>query len=185
MSLTPAEAQIALKDIEKTENRTAASQHGRTSAPYLVMWGIIWAIGYTVTAAAPHLSWMWGMLIVSGIVGSIILSTLQSRTAERQGNYGWRYFGSFGALAIFIAALMSIVRPLDYGQVSAIFPLVVGIFYSLIGIWTKGWRMLPLGLAIIGLTTFGYFVLPDQFLYWVAAVGGGGLILGGLWMRAA
>ena len=80
---------------------------------------------------------------------------------------------------------MSIVRPLDYGQVSAIFPLVVGIFYSLIGIWTKGWRMLPLGLAIIGLTTFGYFVLPEQFLYWMAAVGGGGLILGGLWMRTA
>jgi hypothetical protein len=43
---------------------------------------------------------------------------------------------------------------------------------------------LPLGLALIGFTALGYFAMPQQFLYWMAAVGGGGLILGGLWMRS-
>ena len=39
--------------------------------------------------------------------------------------------------------------------------------------------------ALIGLTTLGYFMLPEYFRYWMAAVGGGGLIVGGLWMRNA
>ena len=57
--------------------------------------------------------------------------------------------------------------------------------FSNIGLWTRGWRMLPLGLALIALTTLGYFMLPNHFLYWMAGVGGGGLILGGLWLRSA
>jgi hypothetical protein len=184
MALSTAEAQSALKDIEKTENRTAASQHGRTSAPYLIMWGVIWSIGYSVTAATPQLSWIWLTLIVGGIIGSVILGMLQSRTYGR-GEFGWRYFGSFVLIGVFFAVLGSIMSPLDYNQLSAFFPLVIGLFYSFIGIWTKGWRMLPLGLALIGLTALGYFAMPQQFLYWMAAVGGGGLILGGLWMRSA
>ena len=44
---------------------------------------------------------------------------------------------------------------------------------------------MPLGLALIGLTALGYFVMPEYFRYWMAAVGGGGLIVGGLWMRNA
>jgi hypothetical protein len=185
MSLSPAEAQSALKDIEKTENRTAASQHARASAPYLVMWGVIWAIGYTVSAYTPQLSWIWLTLIVGGIVGSVILGMMQARTFGRGREYSWRYFGSFGAIGVFLFVLLSIMQPVDYNQVSAIFPLIIGLFYAFIGIWTKGWRMLPLGLALIGLTALGFFALPQHFLYWMAGVGGGGLILGGLWLRTA
>ena len=77
------------------------------------------------------------------------------------------------------------MSPLDYNQMSALIPLAVGVYYAFIGIWTKAWRMMPLGLALIGLTALGYFMIPGHFLYWMAAVGGGGLILGGLWMRTA
>lgn len=184
MSLSPAEAQTALRDIEKTENRTAASQHARGTAPFLIMWGLIWAVGYTVTATAPSLSWVWLGLIVIGVAGSFFLS--RKRDTEAGGKrFSMQYFASFGAIGIFLTALMSIVQPLDYNQVSAVFPLMIGMFYSFIGIWTKGWRMLPLGLALIGLTTLGYFALPQYFVYWMAGVGGGGLILGGLWLRTA
>jgi len=185
MSLTPAEAQTALKDIEKTESRTAASQHARFSAPFLIMWGIVWVIGYSVTATAPQLSWIWATLIIGGAIGSMILGSRQARTFGRANGDGWRYIGSFGVIAMFLTALLSIMKPLDYNQVSAIFPLIIGIFYAFIGLWTKGWRMLPLGIALIGLTTLGYFMLPDYFTYWMAGVGGGGLIVGGLWLRSA
>ena len=68
---------------------------------------------------------------------------------------------------------------------ATLIPLAVGVYYAFIDIWTKAWRMMPLGLALIGLTTLGYFMLPEYFRYWMAAVGGGGLIVGGLWMRNA
>jgi fatty acid desaturase len=185
VSLTPAEAQSALKDIEKTENRTAASQHARASAPFLIMWGVIWAVGYTTTAAGPHLSWVWLVLILAGVAGSFLISIHQQRTMGRGREHGARYFASFGVIGLFVMALGSIMQPLTIQQVSAIFPLIVGMFYALIGLWTKGWRMLPLGVALLGLTALGFFVMHDQFVYWMAAVGGGGLVLGGLWLRTA
>ena len=86
MSLTPAEAQSALNDIEKTENRTAASQYHRVSSPYLILWGVIWVIGYTVSAAFQEMSIVWMPLIVVGVVGSILLARRapNARTAELQ-----------------------------------------------------------------------------------------------------
>jgi hypothetical protein len=184
VALSTGEARSALKDIEKTENRTAASQHGRAAAPYLIMWGITWVIGYAVTASAPRLSWIWFALLAGGVVGSIILGVRQSRAYGRGGDFGWRYFGSFAMIAALIGALFAILPPLHHNQLSAFFPLVIGLFYAFVGIWTKGWRMLPLGLALMVLTVAGYFFLQQYFLYWMAAVGGGGLILGGLWMRS-
>ncbi|RYG23105.1 MAG: hypothetical protein EON93_24420 [Burkholderiales bacterium] len=122
-------------------------------------------------------------MIVIGILGSVLLSRQQSR-AQSEG-FGWRYFASFVVIAIFIYALIAVMGPITYNQMSAVFPLVIGIYYAFIGLWTRGWRMLPLGLALIALTAIGYFMLPEHFLYWMAGVGGGGLILGGLWLRSA
>lgn len=183
MSLSPAEAQVALDDIARTEQRSAASQHHRNSAPYLILWGIVWAIAYTVTALAPDVSWVWAPLIVIGVIGSILLARRQSN-AQTEG-FGWRYFATFAVIAIFIYALVAVMGPITYNQMSALIPLLIGSYYTFIGLWTRGWRMLPLGLALIALTTIGYFMLPDYFLYWMAGVGGGGLILGGLWLRSA
>lgn len=183
MSLSPAEAQLALKDIARTEQRSAAYQHHRHSAPFLILWGVVWLIGYAATASAPAVSWAWAPLVAVGVIGSILLARRQSG-AETEA-FGWRYFASFAAIAIFIYALVAIMSPITYNQMSALIPLVIGVYYAFIGLWTRGWRMLPLGLALIALTTLGYFMLPNHFLYWMAGVGGGGLILGGLWLRSA
>jgi hypothetical protein len=40
-----------------------------------------------------------------------------------------------------------------------------------------------IGLSIGALTLIGYFFSGDVFDLWMAVVNGGGLILGGLWMR--
>ena len=182
MALSPAEAQSALKDIEKTENRAAASQHGRMAAPHLIIWGVIWAIGYLIGAIRPGISWIWIPLIIGGVIGSYIQDRRVS--AGKVSGFSWRYGASFAVIFVFIFALMAIMRPTEVNQIGAFYPLVIGLYYTFAGIWTKGWRMLPLGLAMMALTVTGYFFLPDYFLYWMAAVGGGGLILGGLWMRS-
>ena len=42
---------------------------------------------------------------------------------------------------------------------------------------------MAIGLAITVLTLIGYFYIAGAFPLWMAFVNGGGLILGGLWMR--
>ena len=46
-----------------------------------------------------------------------------------------------------------------------------------------GWAFVAIGLGITALTLIGYFFAGDWFNLWMAVVDGGGLILGGLWMR--
>jgi hypothetical protein len=47
-----------------------------------------------------------------------------------------------------------------------------------------GYAFVLIGVSISILTLIGYFYIGgDAFLLWMAFVNGGGLLLGGLWMR--
>lgn len=182
MSLTPDEARTALNDIAKTENRTAASRHARQAAPHLILWGVIWAIGYAVMALRPEWDAVWAVLIVAGVVGGVLIGMRQAGAEGGKGD-GWRYGASLGVLGAFALGLYLVAPPQTGNQVGAFFPLLVGCCYALTGVWSKGWRMLPLGLAIIAATVAGFIWLPQYFSLFMAVIGGGGLVLGGVWMR--
>ena len=84
---------------------------------------------------------------------------------------------------IFIAATLAVMAPVSGRQVGAFIPLVVAASYALAGIWC-GSRFIVAGAAIAGLTLAGFFLLPAHFNLWMAAVGGGALLLAGLWLRS-
>ncbi len=52
----------------------------------------------------------------------------------------------------------------------------------MVGLWL-GPGFLVIGLGITVLTLIGYFFVGAYFELWMAFVNGGGLVLGGLWMR--
>ena len=52
----------------------------------------------------------------------------------------------------------------------------------LAGLWF-GYAFVAIGLGISALTLIGFFYIGEAFPLWMAFVNGGGLILGGLWMR--
>ena len=62
--------------------------------------------------------------------------------------------------------------------------LIVALFYFLGGLWI-GSRLAVTGLALAVLTLVGYYLFPAYFLLWMAVVGGGALILAGVWLRTA
>src|ERR1044071_8707801 len=117
MSITPAEAQSTLKDIEKTENRAAASQHGRFAAPHLLVWGVVWTIGYLAGAIDVSTNWIWLPLTRGGVTASFLIDRKLNRGAIK--GFNWRYFASFIAIGLFIFALFSIMRPREYNQIAA------------------------------------------------------------------
>ncbi len=180
MPLSPSEAEDTLRDISKTEQRSSNLYGYRTASPHLFLWGAIWAVAYSVNYFRPAWVALWLVLVPAGIIGSAWLG----RRAKASGA-DWRYGATAVAVFLFISALFAILPPRSDAQVSAFFPILVALFYMLIGIWTRGARMIIAGLAIGALTLFGFFWLPAYFLLWMAVVGGGGLILGGFWLRSA
>jgi len=183
MTLSRGEAESTLRDISKTERRSSNLFGYRFGAPHLFLWGAIWMIAYGATYLRPEWSIVWPILIVVGVIGSFWLSW-RAKSA-RADTFGWRYGATLVAVFLFVGALFAILPPHRDAQVAAFFPILVALFYLLIGIWTRGVRMVVLGLAVGALTLFGYFDLPAYFLLWMAVVGGGGLILGGFWLRHA
>jgi hypothetical protein len=54
--------------------------------------------------------------------------------------------------------------------------------YVMTGFWF-GRVFVVIGMSVIALTLLGYFLAGPWFTLWMAVVNGGGLLLGGLWMR--
>ena len=67
-------------------------------------------------------------------------------------------------------------------QIGAFWPIYFMLLYIIAGLW-MGHAFVAIGLGISVLALVGYFFIGDWFDLWMAFVDGGGLMLGGLWMR--
>jgi hypothetical protein len=178
MSLTREDATEALRVVDEAGARSTTLRRYEATAPHLMMWGGIYAVAYTSEFLAPQYGGLpWAVLGPAGGVGGFLL-------ARRYGGKGGPAFFPAAILAIvaFIVASMFIMAPREPNQIAAFVPLVVALIYVLWGL-SLGQRLVWMGVALGALTVFGFFALPGLFLLWMAAVGGGGLVLGGMWLR--
>ena len=67
-------------------------------------------------------------------------------------------------------------------QIGTFWAIYFMLAYTMAGLWV-GQAYITIGVSITALTLFGYFFVGEWFEPWMALVNGGGLILGGLWMR--
>jgi hypothetical protein len=180
--LSPQEAANALEDISRTEQRSSTAYGYSQASPHLILWGFVWLVGYGAMAA--HVTWpyLWLVLSAAGTVGSFWIGARMKRT--RGGHADWRAAATFVAIVLFVTAVFVILPPHSDIQFGAFFPVLVALFYVLVGIWARAPRMIVTGVALAALTMFGFFELRAHFELWMAIVGGGGLILGGLWLRS-
>lgn len=182
MSIPREEAANALHDIEHTQRSSAGAYRDQRFSPHLFLWGAIWIVGYAVTYFRPSTSLIWAPLVVLGMIGSFWLGSRDA--GGRSGAYsGWHFAATALALFLFIAAWLAIVPPKSGAQIGALIPILVALIYTVVGVWTRGARIVLLGVALGALTVGGYFWLPQYFLLWMAGVGGGALIAGGFWLR--
>jgi hypothetical protein len=187
MSLTPDQAADSLKEIERTRSRSASVRGYANSSPFLLMWGGIWVVGYSVSDLAPHYaSPLWLGLTVLGFAGSLAIGRFRAAQGDPHPGLGrkagLRFVAMFVTLFFFILATYAIFGRVSPAQQAAFVPLIVAQAYTVLGIW-KGVRFLVTGIAIAALTLGGFFFLHQHFLLWMAFVGGGSMILAGLWLR--
>jgi hypothetical protein len=190
MVISSTEAAEALRDIAQTDRRTRVSGAYHVASPHLILWGLIWAAGYTGSGLTPPDKWglVWLPLIVLGVAGAVILGTRAGSKIPAEAGGGARFAaGRWAILALaiglFIGSVYFVfqpVSPLPY----LVFPaLITALIYVLLGALVGLPRYVAIG-AIMFLVTMAGFVYAKPVLpFWIAAAGGGGLILGGLWMR--
>ena len=182
MSLTNSNAAQSLDEIQRAQRRSAVAYGYQKASPHLILWGFIWAVGYSATYFRPQANAaVWLVLVPLGVATDFWIG--RRKTAEGPRAHGWRFSASILAVFLFFVALFTIMPPRSGSQVGAIIPIFFSLCYAIGGIWKRGLRFVLLGLAVAVLTVTGYFWLAPYFLLWMAAVGGGALILGGLWLR--
>jgi hypothetical protein len=187
MTMSRAEAASALREVDQATARAVAMSGYRQASPHLILWGLIWAVGYALMRVVPTGQWglIWLPLDALGIVGSAIVGA-RIRAARGAQDAGAPRLAplviSFLSVALFIGCVYAVFSPVTT-EPYLVFPaLVIGLVYVVLGVWRMP-RLAWIGAAVFALTMAGFIYLTPWLTLWMAAVGGGGLILGGLWLR--
>ncbi|MBV9865465.1 MAG: hypothetical protein JO316_08960 [Abitibacteriaceae bacterium] len=163
--------------LEDTRVR-AADQH-----PFLILWGIIWMIGYTadIFLRGPLSGLIWLPLAVGGIIANMVIGKRQSQGRPEtplSKRMMWLNIISFSML--FLLPMVIGIR--NENSLSAFFPFFVGFIYVLNGIFI-GREMIMIGLWMMVTGIVALFVAPPMLYLWLAIAGGGGLLTSGILMR--
>jgi hypothetical protein len=163
MSITEENAAEAIRLVEEAAQRSKALRGYQRAAPHLILWGVIYAVAYSGAYFQPDWTLLvWLVLVPSGVIGDVVISW-----RDRPCNW-----------TLLRRHLPHVFR----FRRSAFVPLVVAAAYAVLGM-SLGQRFVFIGLALGLLTLIGFFTLSSIFMLWMAAVGGGALVLGGLWLR--
>ncbi len=186
-TITPEEARQALELVEETTRQLRRSlAHG--GMPYfLLIWGIVWTLGFGAThflgAESPYTGLVWAVLDVLGVAASFAVGTslgrkIRSSQGRRLGLY-WLAWLFYGSLLIYFA------RPQSGDQLSLLIALLAMMGYVTSGLLYSSRFLTGLGLIVTGLIVAGYLALPALFNLWMALLGGGSLIVAGLYILRA
>jgi len=177
------EAAQALNDIELIVQRVRQSRTYEIASQMMILWGVLVFLGNIATLLAPrHAGYIWIGVNTVGALGAIAISMFRFPGAAGKGfdarlTVAFLLFFAFGLLC---SKVFGHFGPREMG---AFWPIYFMLLYCLAGLWF-GRAFVAIGLGITILTLIGYFFITGgAFLLWMAAANGGGLILGGLWMR--
>lgn len=188
MGISKTEAASALADIESTAGRGRLLKGYQIGGPILMVWGAVWALGYTAMGVLEPERWglAWLVLDAVGVVATVLLSRRARGTPQgaAKAARGWKMMASVVAILAFIAATFTVFRPTSLDPAIAFPGLVAGLVYAGVGIAFAP-RYLWIGASVFVATLIGWFFFQPWLVFWMAAVGGGGLFVGGLWLRRA
>jgi len=186
VAIRPEEAAQALRDAEAAAERSTTAAGYQQASAHLILWGVVWLVanllGYLRLGVDAY---AWPLLTLGGVAGSFVIGLRARRGAPgARGHRGLMALLIALAIATFAVGLSVISPPQSFRQSEALICLAVGSSYIVLGAAT-GLRIAAVGLAIVGATLAGWLYARELFQLWMALAGGGGLILGGFWLRKA
>jgi hypothetical protein len=178
MTIGPGEAAATLSDLEKVQRRTREALYYGGSSTILMVWGIALMIGYVLTWLAPmRADLIWALINAVAAAGMVGLGWIKARV-DRKG-FDWRLVVAFLVMMAFgYLCEWLFVRP-QWRALPVFWSALFMTGYIIAGLWL-GRFFIICGVTVIALVLAGYFWTGPWFLLWMAAVGGGSLVLGGL-----
>jgi hypothetical protein len=180
--IDPKEAAAALSDIDLIVHRVRQSRIYDVASLMLILWGALVFTGNVASYLWPTRAGdIWIAVNAVGVAGSFAVSAFTRRRMSVP-NFDFRMAGAF-ALFFAFGILWSIgLAHFTPRQLGVFWPTYFMMVYAIAGLWV-GPAFVAIGLGITALTMIGYVFAGEMFELWMACVNGGGLILGGLWMR--
>lgn len=179
------DARRALKDIETAQGRTHAFAFYDGAGPIVVVWGLVWLLANSLAYFKPeaaNMAWLVGIVFGAGF--SALFGWLSSRKATPGSSLPKALLAGLAIAGVLLIALNGfgmVAGVSSQEQANAVISMAVAFAYILMG-FSRGGRMTILGVAVGAATLAGWIWLRDWFELWMGVVGGGGLILGGLWL---
>jgi hypothetical protein len=181
-SIDPQQAAAALSDIDSIVRRVRQSTIYQLSSLMIIMWGGLVLVANIASFLWPRSAgYIWIAVYVIGIAGSFVVSAFgHTRTGVR--SFDTRMLMAFLLFLAFGFFCTNGLAHFTARQMGTFWSIYFMLVYTLVGLWV-GWALVAIGLGITALTLVGYFFVGNWFEPWMAVVNGGGLILGGVWMR--
>jgi hypothetical protein len=176
------EASEALAEISEMTHRVRQSRIYNLASLMLIMWGALVFAGYLGSFLAPRQAgYFWTALNVAGVAGSFAISAFGYRKTGIR-TFDFRMLIAFVLFFAFGFLCTSVLGHFTPRQMGTFWPIYFMLLYIIAGLWF-GHAFVVIGLSISALALAGYFWAGGWFDLWMAFVDGGGLMLGGLWMR--
>ncbi len=174
------EASAALSDIDEMVRRVRQSQTYDLASLVMILWGALVFAGNIATCLwARDGNAIWIAVNVAGSLSTLVIIYFQSgsRGFDVRMMVAYLLFFAFGYLCT------KVLGDFTPRQLGTFWPIYFMLFYAIAGLWF-GAAFVLIAIAVSALTLIGYFYFGGlAFLVWMAFVNGGGLIVGGLWMR--
>jgi cation transport ATPase len=184
MPISSAEAAASLQEAETIGRRTRTAGAYGVASPHLILWGAIWCVGYAGSGFAQPQYWgfVWLPLIVIGAIGTTLLGRRGAISgARRRGPAGMSILMSL-AIAAFMGSVYIVFQPVATAAYLVFPALVAALVYVIVGAYGFP-RFIWIGCGIF-LAAMASFLCAQAWLpFAIAVAGGGGLVLGGLWLR--
>ena len=186
MNISPSEAEEALAAIQTMTQKTRQSIASGSAYVSLIITGVVWLIGFTATQflTPPLIVWIW---IVTSIVGSALATFIGIRAGKRiriasSAVTGKRIATFWVLLILFAAAIIAVAHPTDGKQITLLIILLAMIGQMGMGLllsFSATWWTVP----VAAVAMLGYFFALDWFFLWMGLLGGGTMIILGLYIR--
>ena len=176
------QAADALSDIDDIVRRVRQSQIYDTASQLMMLWGALVFAGNLVTYLTPrYADYAWILVYVGGVAGSAAVSVVNHAKSGVR-SFDLRIFAAYLMFFAFGFFCVNVLGHFTPRQLGTFWPIYFMLMYCMAGLWF-GYAFIAIGLAVTALTLIGYYFIGAAFPLWMAFVNGGGLILGGLWMR--